>query len=90
MLRCPECHGDTEVTGRYKEKGDRMDRVIRYRVCKDCGHKFQTHEVYDWEYHRKPVPSEIKTMRKLMGKGIPCGGTPDACLNCTLDHCVLG
>jgi len=40
--RCPECHGPSRV--HYSEDWEEEDMIIRHRVCKKCGHRWETME----------------------------------------------
>lgn len=40
-MTCPVCGGDTKIVDSRKKD----DHVMRFRKCKDCGHKFPTVEM---------------------------------------------
>lgn len=42
-MNCPKCGGDTRITETRSENDNRT--LLRYRICKDCGNQFRTHEV---------------------------------------------
>jgi transcriptional regulator NrdR family protein len=42
-MNCPKCGGDTRITETRPENDNRT--LLRYRLCKNCGNSFRTHEV---------------------------------------------
>jgi transcriptional regulator NrdR family protein len=51
MIVCPNCSSTKSLVSELKSKPG-LNR--RYRTCKDCGHRFVTHEnLVDWQGHIK-------------------------------------
>ena len=42
-LQCPNCKSENVKINTTRQ---RVDRIIRYRLCKDCGYRFRTKEPY--------------------------------------------
>lgn len=61
-LQCPECN--SENTKVYSTR-QRADRVIRYRRCLDCDHKFSTVEQIPSKWSHEAT---IKQIKKLIDK----------------------
>lgn len=59
-MTCPVCNGMTKVS----ETRNRTDHILRYRLCRDCGHRFPTIEI-DEDMFKHPAKSDQK-LRKLI------------------------
>lgn len=54
MTTCPECGGRSRVYGIDRD----ADTIIRYRICKACGHKFRTYQKPEELISHKVQPAE--------------------------------
>ena len=100
MFPCNKCGAVTRVT----DSRQPFTCQMRVRQCVECGNRFMTTEVYEWDYRGQVEPIDVVMARRQREKEarrlarlnqlekdrLECKEIMKTvgCINCTLERCV--